>query len=295
MSGLNRKPHERKYLGFSRENEGTWVGPFCFIQGADTQFGLKDSWNKVPEDEQSWVDEIELTRQAIKAVNNLRPRPRFFVVCGDMIDAFPSKRHYKAQLKDFNSIFQELDAEIPLLCVCGNHDVGDRPTAETISSYKTNYGDDYYSFWVGGVFFIVLNSQYYQDGSLVPDLKKDHESWLAEQLKTVKSAKHSVVFQHIPWFLKNADEPDDYFNITKSIREDVLGKLKDAGVKYVFAGHYHRNTGGFDGDLEMVVTSAIGFPLGIDKPGMRLVTVKSEGITHSFEDIETFPKQVNLE
>ena len=150
-AGLAGKPDDRKFLNFTLEKEGKWLGPFCFVQGADTQFGLKDNWGKeTPEEEQSWEDELELTRQAIEGVNNLRPKPKFFIVCGDMVDAFPWKKNYDAQFKDFQSVFQDLDPEIPLLCVCGNHDVGDSPTAETISTYKSNYGDDYYSFWVGG-------------------------------------------------------------------------------------------------------------------------------------------------
>ena len=126
------------------------------------------------------------------------------------------------------------------------------------------------------------------------DIKKEHDSWLDEQLKLAKTAKHTVVFQHIPLFLKSVDEDDEYFNLSKKDREEILGKLKDAGVKYVFAGHYHRNAGSFDGDLEMVVTSAIGFPLGNDKPGMRVVTVKEDKITHSFEDLDNFPKAVEF-
>ena len=294
MASLGTKPNGQKYPGFSQEKEGKWTGSFLFIQGADTQFGLKDSWNKVPEENQKWNDEIELTRVAIKAANALRPRPRFFVVCGDMIDAFPGRRNYEAQFDDFKAVFQELDPEIPLVCVCGNHDIGDQPTVESIAKYRNNYGDDYFSFWVGGVLFIVINSQYYKDGTLVQEVKKEHDSWLDEQLKHARTAKHTVVFQHIPLFLKSMDEDDDYFNFPKNDRENIREKLKSAGVKHVFAGHYHRNAGGFDGDLEMVVTSAIGFPLGKDKPGMRLVTVKEDRITHSFQDLDSFPKTVEL-
>lgn len=156
MAGLVTKPNERKYPGFSQEKEGKWTGPFLFIHGADTQFGLKDTWNKVPEEKRDWKDEVELTRVAIKAANNLHPRPRFFVVCGDMIDAFPGQRNYEAQFEDFEAVFQELDPEIPLVCVCGNHDVGDQPTVESIAKYRSNYGDDYYSFWVGGRSFNLI-------------------------------------------------------------------------------------------------------------------------------------------
>lgn len=142
--------------------------------------------------------------------------------------------------------------------------------------------------------FIVLNSQYYKNGSLVEDIKTHQETWLDKQLKLAKTATHTVVFQHIPLFVNSVDEDDDYFNIPKRDRLNILGKLKGAGVKLVFTGHYHRNAGSFDGELEVVVTSAIGFPLGNDKPGMRLVTVKEDKITHSFEDLDTFPKTVEL-
>ena len=58
------------------------------------------------------------------------------------------------QEKDFIDVFQELDNEIPLVCVCGNHDVGNSPTVETVAAYRNVFGDDYFSFWIGGEFFI---------------------------------------------------------------------------------------------------------------------------------------------
>lgn len=44
--------------------------------------------------------------------------------------------HRLAQEKDWNEIFQDLDNAIPLVCVCGNHDVGNTPTAQTIQVNK---------------------------------------------------------------------------------------------------------------------------------------------------------------
>ena len=151
MAGLGTKPKGRGYPSFTHEKEGKWTGPFLFIHGADTQFGLTDSWDKIPEEKQNWKGEVELARLAIRSANALRPKPRFFVVCGDMIDAVPGSRNYEAQFEDFKMVFQELDPEIPLVCVCGNHDVGNQPTVDTITKYRSNYGDDYYSFWVGGI------------------------------------------------------------------------------------------------------------------------------------------------
>ncbi len=50
----------------------------------------------------------------------------------------------------------------------------------------------------------------------------------------------------------------------------------------LFCGHYHRNAGGHDGSLEVVVTSAIGAQFGPDQPGLRLVTVGAEQIDHEY-------------
>lgn len=36
-----------------------------------------------------WAEEVELTKQAVEAVNQLRPRPRFMVLCGDLVHAMP--------------------------------------------------------------------------------------------------------------------------------------------------------------------------------------------------------------
>lgn len=42
------------------------------------------------------------------------------------------------------------DRDIPLVVVSCNHDVGNVPTPETIAEFQRTWGDDYFSFWVGG-------------------------------------------------------------------------------------------------------------------------------------------------
>ena len=46
----------------------------------------------------------------------MRPRPAFFIVCGDLVDAMPDlwPEIRKEQEKDFFDVYSELDAEIPL-------------------------------------------------------------------------------------------------------------------------------------------------------------------------------------
>ncbi|XP_057307884.1 serine/threonine-protein phosphatase CPPED1-like [Hydractinia symbiolongicarpus] len=284
------------YPYFSRKKEGEWDNNFVFIQAADTQFGLIDNWAGNPIETRNWDEEIKLTKQAINLVNKMSPRPKFFVVSGDLIDAMPRTMHRAAQEEDFKKIFQGLDSEIPLICVCGNHDVGNSPTKESLESYRRHFGDDYFSFWVGGVLFIVLNSQLYADHINVPDEYEKQDKWIDTQLNIVRSkeCKHCIVFQHIPWFLQTADEEDEYFNIKKEPRFRMLNKFREAGVKHIFCGHYHRNAGGLYGDLEVIVTSAIGCQLGEDKSGMRIVRVSENKIEHKYYGLQECPTSLSL-
>lgn len=193
------------------------------------------------------------------------------------------------QERDIKKVFTELDPSIPLVCVCGNHDVGDQPTRESIQRYVDNFGDDYFDFHCAGVHCIVINSQFYTHSANVEDLKLQHEQWLDKVLQE-KSSKYVLVFQHIPWFLKSPDEEKDYFNTEISVRLKMLEKFHSAGVNKIFCGHYHRNAGGQYKSIEQIVTSAIGLQLSpADRSGVRLVRVTENDIQHQYFAIEDIP------
>ena len=149
---------------------------------------------------------------------------------------------------------------------------------------------------------MVLNSQYYEDHSQVEEEYAKQEAWLDQQLESVKAkgnreCSHCIIFQHIPWFLSTPDEPKQYFNIDIETRMRMLNKLRDGGVRHIFCGHYHRNAGGCYGDLELVVTSAIGQQIGgKDVSGMRLVKVTRDSVEHKYYGLEAgdFPTNIDL-
>ncbi|ODM89056.1 Serine/threonine-protein phosphatase CPPED1 [Orchesella cincta] len=240
----------------------------------------------------TWKAEIELTRQAIQKINSLSPKPKFFMICGDMLDAYPFEKSsipfYNGndrvirdlQYKDFVQVFKELDPEIKLVFACGNHDIGDIPTSQSVEQYRNQFGIDYFAFWVGGVKFVVLNSQYFYSSDALPE---EHEKHLDFVNKIADpTAKYIVIFQHIPFFAKDPDEDDTFHSIRKERRLKLLELLWNAGVRYVFCGHHHKNGGGKYKDLEQVVTSAIGAPWGKDPSGFRLVQVGPLDITHKY-------------
>lgn len=208
---------------------------------------------------------------------------------GDLVDAFPNWKELRAaQVSDLKSVLAELDKQIRIVCVCGNHDVGDIPTDESIEAYKREFGDDFFSFWAGGCKFIALNSQLYFNSSQVPHRRREQDEWLQKELERDQGEhKHLVVFQHIPLFIWSPDEAADvYFNIEPNQRRDLLERFEKAGVRKVFCGHYHQNAGGFYKDkLELVVTSAIGAQLGGDKHGFRVVDVFENEIKHEYVSV----------
>ena len=173
----------------------------------------------------------------------------------------------------------------------GNHDVGNEPTAALLAAYRERFGPDYYSFRAGGVAGIVLNSSLIQAGGQAPDEAAKQEAWLKTELAKARSegARRVLVFQHIPWFLADPAEPDQYFNIPLPTRQRYLELLQSYDVAHVFAGHYHRNASGRDGKLEMITTGPVGKPLGGAKSGIRVVTVTDTGVEHRYHDFGDLP------
>uniref|UniRef100_A0A7N8XJW2 Calcineurin-like phosphoesterase domain containing 1 n=1 Tax=Mastacembelus armatus TaxID=205130 RepID=A0A7N8XJW2_9TELE len=235
--GIFLRAKHRTFSGLDEDAERHWTGPFCFIQAADPQFGLMKAWRDGDCDGggDEWAEEVELTKQAVDAVNQLRPRPRFMVLCGDLVHAMPDTPFREGQERDLKAALEGTDPSIPLVFVSGNHDLGNTPTPSTVEQYCSAWGDDYFSFWVGGVLCLVLNSQLYYDASACPQLKEAQETWLEEQLSKATSStetkpKHILVFQHIPLYLKSPDEEDNYFNLQRGVRLNLLDKFKKAGV-----------------------------------------------------------------
>ena len=256
------------------------TGEFFFVQLADTQFGMFTG-------DRDFVQETANYEFVVANINRLRPR--FVIICGDLIN----KVGDPAQTAEYLRITARIDPSIPVYAVPGNHDVGNEPTPETLAYYRRHFGPDHYSFVQGSLYGIVLNSGVISAPGKVQTAAAEQETWLKAELAKATStgARHVVVFQHHSWFLEKADEPTQYFNIPVEQRRLYLDLLKGAGVRYVFAGHYHRNALGRDGDLEMITSGPVGQPLGTDPSGIRLVTVRDNGLEHRYYTLGNIPNR----
>jgi hypothetical protein len=68
----------------------------------------------------------------------------------------------------------------------------------------------------------------------------------------------------------------------------MVKKFQKAGVRAIFAGHYHRNAGGKYENMELVVTSAIGAQSLTGRnanSGYRVVYVDEKEIRHNYVNI----------
>jgi DNA repair exonuclease SbcCD nuclease subunit len=249
-----------------------------FIQMSDPQFGMYSK-------DQGFAHETANFEFAIATANRLQPA--FVVVTGDLIN----KPGDPAQAAEYKRIAGKLDPKIRIFNVAGNHDVQNEPTAESLAAYRERFGPDYYTFRVGEIAGIVLNSNLEKGADKVRGEAKKMEAWLKTELAKARrdGVRHLIVFQHIPFFLKSPDEPDDYFNIPIENRQRYLKLLHENGVHEVFAGHYHRNAEGRDGDLEMVTSGPVGMPLEEGRSGIRIVTVSGKGVAHKYYDFGELP------
>jgi 3',5'-cyclic AMP phosphodiesterase CpdA len=260
--------------------------PGFFIQMADPQLGLSEYPLLLALFGATWKDDIfetdaRLFERAIAHANELEPA--FVIICGDLIN----RVGHPGQIAEFQRIASLLDASIPLYLVAGNHDVENEPTEESLTAYRESFGADWYSFREGGVYGIVLNSQLIDAPDEVPEEAERQLEWLREELAQAGFAgeQNILVFQHQAYFIKTPDEPSEYFNIDRGSRAIYLELLKEAGVEAVFAGHYHRNAYGRDGELEMVTTGPVGRPLGDDPSGFRIVEIGENSIHHEYFEL----------
>ena len=261
------------------------AGPFFFVQISDPQFGMYSGGGE-------FAQESANLEFAVAAINRLKPA--FVVATGDLVN----KPGDAALIAEYKRIAGKLAAGIRLYNVPGNHDVGNQPTPQSLAAWRDNFGPDFYTFRTGQAAFFVLDSGLLAAPEKVPEEAARQQRWLAAELERARrdGMRHLVVFQHHPYFVGDAAEKDQYFNVPLTIRRKCLDMLAAAGITHVFAGHLHRNAAGRDGNLEMVTTGPVGKPLGAEaRSGFRVVIVTDSGISHRFYDFGNLPERIDPE
>jgi len=223
--------------------------------------------------------------------------PRFAIICGDMVNQAGDAR----QVAEVKRIAAQLPASVRLLYVAGNHDAcadNEVPDAESLARYRADFGADFYAFQEDDAHFVVLNACILQHPERVPDELERQMAWLEGALREARraGAGRLVAFMHQPLFMADPEEPDEdypwapsppgrphgYWTVPRARRMPVLELFRQYGVEAMFCGHWHRNHEARDGDMIQVLTGAVGYPLGEDPPGLRVVRLTPGGVEHHY-------------
>ncbi len=246
--------------------------PFVFVHITDPQVGMYKKFDQA----EDFSIEIRDFARAVAFVEEIQPD--FVVIGGDLVETWNNQDEI-AVLKEF---VEQLEQHTVVHLQPGNHD--HPPTAEGLAFYRELHGPDYYSVTHKGTHLILLNSNMIEFKDRMPDEEQEQWEWLEAELQAAGELNpdNIFVFVHHPFFLASPDEENTYFNIQPETRAKYFELFEEHGVDAVFAGHYHREAGGFYGDIEMIVTSSLGTPLGDQPPGLRRVLVAPDGYGHEF-------------
>ncbi len=141
-----------------------------------------------------------------------------------------------------------LDAiDVPLLCVPGNHDIGDNPvpgiaphepavTAQTLARFRASFGHDRWLQSAGCWTMIGLNAQLF--GAATPE-EAEQQDWLSDALTAVDGPIGLIL--HKPWFRTALDDEEVHPRyVPIAVRRWLAARFAGRDLRFVVSGHTHQ-------------------------------------------------------
>jgi len=285
QAGDSPGPLENPQLALALLQPVTNDAATSFIQMSDTQLGMMSKPLLFLAMGWSWRDdyyqgETKNFETAIDFSN--KTKPSFVIICGDLVHA----RNHKGQTGEFKRISAQLNPNIPLYLVSGNHDVDNKPSEESLAYFRETFGPDWYSFQHNDIYGIVLNSSLMYAPENVANEELAQRTWLATELQKANdvSAKHIIVFQHHPYNINDDTQENIHEAEEFSTRKLYLDLFLEHGVEAIMTGHLHDNVVEEYKNMAMITTGAVGMPspFGDSRSGLRVVKTDGDGMHHAF-------------
>jgi hypothetical protein len=140
----------------------------------------------------------------------------------------------------------EKNLTVPFLVAIGNHDLYRGST-----NYREIFGPTYYSFQIGEVDFIVL------DTSARFQFDKAERQWLETELQRSQASKVRLVFMHVPPFDPRG-RPEFVKCLPEKDGKDLLDLCKRYNVTHLFASHIHGYFSGVWEGVPYTITGGAG-------------------------------------
>ncbi|POM76294.1 AGC protein Kinase, partial [Phytophthora palmivora] len=177
------------YTGFTHDLQNQWSDNFSFMQLCGPKLGntaaLTEGDNRGGS---TWETESTAFRQAIEVVNS--QQPAFAVICGDFVNAKPNQEFYEAQIQAFQELLNEINPQIRLVFAAGSDEF---TTQEELTKYQQYFGDARFSFWFGGIKFIVVNTAtLFYENDFAEEVV-DQAEWMKKELDNGKLCARGTV------------------------------------------------------------------------------------------------------
>ena len=241
--------------------------PYVIVQIADAQLGFTAA-DKSQKEGTEYVNdltyEIDWLTKAVSMVNEIQPDAVVFT--GDQVN-----RHYDAEQWDaFAKVISDIDPSIKVYHIPGNHDVIISEGNVDSTPFTDRYGEDRFIHVDRGVRLAGINSNFikYND-----PCEAEQIGWMKDVLTKDTPEEVSIIFSHHPFFLKNIDEEDGYFQIQKDKRQEYFNICTELDVNALYAGHLHNDSEGSYEGIPVSTTTSVAFQIGPAQPSIRVITV----------------------
>ena len=245
---------------------------FVLIQIADAQLGF-DASVKAQAPGAEYVNdlsyEVGFLQKAVAAVNEKRPDAVVFT--GDQVN-LPADQD---QWNVLNEVISEMDPSVTALHIPGNHDVFISAGKVDSTPFTSRYGTDRFVYENKKVCAVGINSNLikYDDPR-----EEEQFEWMKSVLDQADEGAVKLIFCHHPFFLKDIEEDDGYFQIQKSKRKKYFDMFLEKGVDAVYAGHLHDSSEGEYMGIQMKTATSAGYQLGEAEPSYRYIVIRDGAV-----------------
>ena len=224
-----------------------------------------------------YENDVLRLEKSVQKINELMPD--IVVVAGDFVHESNNDEAFAT----FQKIIAQLKA--PVLLTPGNHDIPNPVTVSGLQRYRSRFGEDFGVVECKGRCIISANSQMWM-GAPAEEIIR-HDNLLLNALQKAKKEKQPVVMlTHIPPFVSFWYEADEYFNVPKAKREDMLALCAENGVVLWLAGHTHTTSQRSYRQITILNGETTSQNFDGHQLGFRLLTICSDHFEWDFFSCE---------
>jgi 3',5'-cyclic AMP phosphodiesterase CpdA len=220
---------------------------------------------------------------AIRQANALRPA--FVIVSGDV-----THRRAPEEYAALEPCLAEIES--PFTITPGNHDLLSPDDWEGLEAFRERFGPDYSRFAFGGAEFLCLNAMTLPaEQANTPSTREESRrqwEWLEGSLREIRSGGEDPVFLllHVPPFVREEDETEEYFNLPMSARRKLLDLVRRFDIRTLIAGHTHHTFEIATPDFSLYTTGGTAVVFDDRGYGFRVFEVDSGRVSQRYVRLE---------